>query len=94
MPTENPKASATLPGVVEKVITPNPQTHEPEKAQISIEGGDHLYREIRVPNTLIDDQGRKVKLKEGAEVEVKIEADAVVTRLAHHSDETNRPSSS
>ena len=79
MSTEQPKASTTLPGKVEKVIRPHPASGEPEKAQIAVEGADHLYREIRVPNTLTDAQGHKVKLKEGAEVEVKIEADPVVT---------------
>lgn len=44
-----------------------------------MEGADHLYREIRVPNTLENENGEKVKLKEGAEVDVKIEADALVT---------------
>lgn len=73
------KASTTLPGRVEKVIRPHPHTGEPEKAQIAVEGADHLYREIRVPNTLENENGEKVKLKEGAEVDVKIEADAMVT---------------
>ena len=82
MSIEQPKASTTLPGKVEKVIRPHPGSGEPEKAQIAVEGADHLYREIRVPNTLTDSQGQKVKLKEGAEVEVKIEADPVVTKTA------------
>jgi hypothetical protein len=73
------KATTTLPGKVEKVIKPHPQSGEPEKAQIAIEGADHLYREIRVPNRLEDENGQKVKLKEGAEVDVKIEADPVTT---------------
>lgn len=76
------KASTTLPGKVEKVIHPHPGSGEPEKAQIAVEGADHLYREIRVPNTLTDAQGQPVKLKEGAEVEVTIEADPVVTKSA------------
>jgi hypothetical protein len=69
---------------VEKVIHPHPGSGEPEKAQIAVEGADHLYREIRVPNRLTDENGRRVKLKEGAEVEVKIEADAPcrITRKA------------
>ncbi|HEY1678848.1 MAG TPA: hypothetical protein VGG04_14125 [Candidatus Sulfotelmatobacter sp.] len=75
MSLENGKATATLPGKVEKVIHPHPSSGEPEKAQIAVEGADHLYREIRVPNQLTDENGHKVKLKEGAEVEVKIEAD-------------------
>lgn len=76
------KASTTLPGKVEKVIHAHPGSGEPEKAQIAVEGADHLYREIRVPNTLTDAQGQTVKLKEGAEVEVTIEADPVVTKAA------------
>lgn len=82
MSTETSKASTTLPGKVEKVIGAHPATGEPEKAQIAVEGADHLYREIRVPNSLTDAHGQKVKLKEGAEVEVKIEADPVVTKPA------------
>ena len=82
MPTKKSKASTTLPGKVEKVITPHPGSGEPEKAQIAVEGADHLYREIRVPNTLRDDHGQEVKLEEGADVEVKIEADPVVTKTA------------
>jgi len=76
---EEQKATATLPGKVERVIKPHPQSGEPEKAQIAVEGADHLYREIRVPNKLVDADGKKVKLKPGAEVEIKIEADPVVT---------------
>ena len=72
------KASATLPGRVERIIKPHPHSGEAEKAQIEVEGADHLYKEIRVPNRLIDDEGHKVKLKQGATVEVKIEADSVI----------------
>jgi hypothetical protein len=80
--SETSKASATLPGVVDKVIHPHPGSGEPEKAQISVEGADHLYREIRVPNSLTDANGHKVKLQEGAEVDIKIEADPVFTKSA------------
>ena len=70
---ENEKPAVTLPAVVEKIVKPiNPS--EPEKAQISIQGADHLYREIRVENTLKNAAGEKVKLKPGAEVDVTIEA--------------------
>ena len=68
------KPSTTKPGVVERIIKPV-VPEEPEKAQIAVEGADHLYREIRIENTLIDDKGKEVKLKEGAEVEVIVEAD-------------------
>jgi hypothetical protein len=69
------KAAVTLPGTVEKIIRPVvPQ--DPEKAQIAVEGADHLYREIRVENELQDGKGQPVKLKEGAKVEVTIEAES------------------
>jgi hypothetical protein len=73
------KASTKLPGRVEKIIKAHPQSGETEKAQIEVKGADHLYKEIRVPNHLIDAEGHNVKLKQGAEVEVKIEADSAVT---------------
>jgi predicted DNA-binding antitoxin AbrB/MazE fold protein len=68
------KPSITLPGTVEKVLRPVDPT-EPEKAQITVEGADHLYREIRIENTLKDENGQKVNLKPGAQVDVTIEAD-------------------
>jgi hypothetical protein len=85
--SKSKKASATLPGKVEKVIKPHPHSGEPEKAQIAVEGADHLYREIRVPNRLVNDDGEKVKLKEGAEVDVKIEAEPAVTNISSSSDD-------
>jgi hypothetical protein len=87
--SEPSKASTTLPGVVEKVIQPHPSSGEPEKAQIAVEGADHLYREIRVPNSLADEHGRTVKLEEGAEVDIKIEADAMATKAALGHEERN-----
>jgi hypothetical protein len=71
-PTDE-KATVTLPGTVEKII-PSIHPGEPEKAQITVEGAEDLYREIRVENTLQDAAGQPVKLKKGAEVDVTIEA--------------------
>lgn len=68
------KPNVTLPGKVEKVIE-SPHPAEPEKAQISVEGGDPLYKEIRIENKLKDEDGKQVRLKEGAEVEVTVEAE-------------------
>ena len=76
----------------EKVINPHPRSGEPEKAQIAVEGADHLYREIRVPKSLTDAHGKKVNLKEGAYVEVKIEADPVVTKTAAQREQSSRSS--
>ncbi len=72
------KPSTTLPGTVEKIIK-SPYPGEPEKAQIAIEGADELYKEIRIENTLTDENGDKVRLKPGAEVEVTVEADKEAT---------------
>jgi hypothetical protein len=69
------KPKATKPGVVQKIIK-STYAQEPEKAEIAVEGADHLYREIRIENKLEDASGKKVKLKEGAHVEVTVEADA------------------
>lgn len=70
------KSSTTLPAIVEKTIK---VPGEPEKAQIAVEGADHLYRELRIENTLTDDDGRKVRLKPGAEIEVTVEAERHAT---------------
>jgi hypothetical protein len=72
VPDEKP--STTLPGIVEKVIKPR-DPREPEKAQIVVEGADHLYREVRIDNTLNDVNGQEVALKPGVSVEVTVAAD-------------------
>lgn len=76
------KAATTFLGKVEKVIRSHPQSGEPEKAQISVEGADHLYKEIRVPNRLVNEKGERVKLKPGAEVDVTIEAEPTTSTVA------------
>jgi hypothetical protein len=68
------KPSTTLPGTVEKIIKSRNPT-APEKAQITVEGGDDLYREIRIDNVLKNQNGEEMALKEGAKVDVTIEAD-------------------
>jgi hypothetical protein len=72
------KPTVTLPGKVEHIIE-SPHPSEPEKAQIAVEGADDLYREIRIENSLTDEKGRRVRRKEGAEVEVTVEADKSAT---------------
>ena len=68
------KPNITLPGTVEKII-PAIGDDIPEKAEIKIEGADDLYREVRIENEVIDAEGNPVKLKNGAEVDVTIEAE-------------------
>ena len=82
------KPSATLSATVEKII-PSRSPQEPEKAQIAVEGADHLYRELRIENRLTDENGEPVKLKPGVEVEVTIAAEAAATVAEATSDHAN-----
>jgi hypothetical protein len=66
------KAKAKKKGVVQKIIK---QIEEPEKAEIRIDGADELYREVRIENKLEKDDGETVKLKQGAPVDVTVEAE-------------------
>jgi molybdopterin-binding protein len=67
-----------LQGTVQKIIKPAVPS-EPEKAQIDIEGGDDLYREIRIENVVTDENGEKARLKAGEQVDVIVEADSSAT---------------
>ena len=77
------RPTITLPGKVEQIIRPR-DPDEPEKAQIAVQGADTLYREIRIENSLTDENGDKVRLKEGAEVDVTLEADRAHTTPKHN----------
>jgi uncharacterized protein YfaS (alpha-2-macroglobulin family) len=67
-------AKITKPGTVEKVIKPA-DPRDPDRAQINVHGAEPLYQEIRIENSLTDENGTEVRLKEGAEVDVHVEAD-------------------
>ena len=47
-----------------------------KKRRLKYEGADDLYREIRITNTLLNEDGEQVVLKPGAEVQVTVEAPA------------------
>ena len=83
------KPSVTLPGKVEKII-PGVVPTMPDKAQIAVEGAEDLYKEIRIENTLQDENGKPVGLKPKAEVEVTIEAEKQATEPKNSSD-SKRP---
>ncbi|PYX21578.1 MAG: hypothetical protein DMG82_17585 [Acidobacteria bacterium] len=72
------KKRKELRGRINKVLKPI-LPHEPEKAEISVEDADDLYREIRVENVLTDENGEKTRLKPGADVDIVIEADTDAT---------------
>jgi len=84
------KPNVTLPGKVEKIIE-TPDSHEPEQAQISVEGAETLYKELRIENTLTDENGNEVRLKEGADVDVKVEADKDATEPKNENERKLRP---
>lgn len=68
----------TLPGVVHKIVKTG-ISREPERAEISIEQAEHLFREVRIENALTHPSGEAVALKQGARVDVTFEADASET---------------
>jgi hypothetical protein len=68
--------STTMPGTVDKII-PSPHSNQPERAEIAIDGADHRYRDLRIENTLTDENGDDVRLKKGAHVEVTVTTKAM-----------------
>jgi hypothetical protein len=67
------KKRKKMAATVKKVIqTPG----QPERAEIDIHEAEDLYKEVRVENTLTDEQGGESKLKQGDAVDVIIEKDS------------------
>jgi hypothetical protein len=67
------RASTIMRGTVDKIILSRSRK-QPEKAQIAVERGTRRYRNLRIENTLTDENGDEVKLKKGAHVEVTVAA--------------------
>lgn len=78
----NANPSTTLMGTVQKIIKPRVSS-EPERAQIVVEGAEHLYKELRIENALTDAAGNRVHLKPGAKVQLTVEAEphGVVSKI-------------
>ena len=64
--------STSMPGTVDKIIPSRPS--RPEKAQIAVDRADHRHCDLRIENSLTDENGDEVKLKKGAHVEVTVAA--------------------
>ena len=60
-------------------MTKKKRMREAEKAEISVDEADDLYREIRVENVVEDEIGEKAGRKPGAKVDVILEADTGAT---------------
>jgi len=65
--------STTMPGTVDKIV-PSPRPSQPEKAQITVDGADQRHRDLRIENTLTDENGDDVKPKRGDRVEITVTA--------------------
>lgn len=57
----NVNPSTTLMGTVQRIIKPLVSS-EAERAQIVVEGADHLYKELCIENALTDADGNRVHL--------------------------------
>ena len=72
---EQPRTN--LPGTVDRLI-PSAGPSQAEKAQISFEGAEPGYRDLRIENSFTAEHGDEVRLKKGAPVEITPTAAAVV----------------
>jgi hypothetical protein len=54
--------STTMSGTFDKIISSR-RPSQPEKAQIAVDGADHRHRDLRIENTLADENGDDVRLK-------------------------------
>ena len=63
--------SVSMPGTVDKII-PSPGPSQPERAQIAVEKAYQGYQDLRIENTLTDENGDDVRLEKGAHVEVTV----------------------
>ncbi len=64
----------TMPGTVDKII-PSRRGSQTEKAQIGVDKATRRYRNLRIENSLTDENGDEVKLKKGSHVEVTVAAE-------------------
>jgi hypothetical protein len=68
------RPSVSMPGTVDKII-PSRHRSQPEKAQIGVDNAARRYRNLRIENSLTDENGDEVKLRKGAHVEVTVAAE-------------------
>jgi hypothetical protein len=76
------RPSTTMPGTVDKIISP--RSGQLEKAQIAVKGTGHRHRHLRIENTLTDEHGDDVRLKKGGHVEVTVEAEGTAKPTKHN----------
>jgi hypothetical protein len=67
LPRFHEQPRANMPGTVDRLIPPS-GPRQPEKAQISVEGAEPGYRDLRIENSLTAEHGDEVRLNKGAHV--------------------------
>jgi hypothetical protein len=68
------RTSTTMPGTVNKFIE-SPLRRQPEKARIAFGRASQLHGDLRIENSLTDENGDDVNLKKGAHVDVTVAAE-------------------
>jgi hypothetical protein len=61
-----------MPRTVNKIIPA--RLRRPEKTQIAVNWADHRHRDLRIANSLMDENSDEVKLKKGSHAEVTVAA--------------------
>jgi hypothetical protein len=67
------RSSTSVPGTVDKII-PSSRPSQPQKAHIALAGANDGQRQLRIENTLTDENGDEVSLKKGAHVALTVTA--------------------
>ena len=67
-------STTTMPGTVEKIIE-SPRRRQPEKAQIAVGRAKRRYGDLRIENSLTDENGDDLRFKKGAHVDVTVAAE-------------------
>jgi len=72
--------STILSGIVDKIIL-SARPSQPEEARIALQGADRRSRNLRIENTLADENGDDVRLEKGARVEVTVTAEPKTAKI-------------
>jgi len=75
------RPSINMPGTVDKIIA-SPRPSQPEKAQIAVACADRRYTDLRIENSLTDENRDDVRFIKGAHVDVTV-ADEGKTSVAN-----------
>ena len=72
--------STILSGIVDKIIL-SARPSQPEEARIALQDADRRSRNLRIENTLADENGDDVRLEKGARVAVTVTAEPKTAKI-------------